>query len=326
MSLRISLLLASIVSMTAVPSAFAQRFPFERTLTVSGPITLEVSTARGKVDVSAGEPGRVEVEGDVTVRADWNVPANARELAQQVAGAPPIRQDGAVVRLELPAARDAQRAVTISYRVRVPPDTTVHTVSASGETSVRDVKGPVDVRTQSAGIAVAGLAGRVRIITGSGDVEARDMAGPVSVNTGSSTFTGTGLGSSLQVRTGSGRIEATLTGGGDVDVETGSSSVTLRGVRGALAVKSHSGAVAVSGAPQRDWTITSSSSRVDLQLAGSAGIALDAASRSGSVSVDGAPLAGEATKRSARGTLNGGGPAVRVRSSSGAIRVQTGER
>ena len=71
-----------------------------------------------------------------------------------------------------------------------------------------------------------------------------------------------------------------------------------------------------------EWSATTGSSSVSLRLESTASFVLDAASRSGSVTVEGASLAGEVTKRAVKGSVGKGGPAVRVRTGSGAIRVQ----
>ena len=43
------------VALACVPAAAqAQRFPFERAFELSGPAVLDVSTGRGKIDVTAG--------------------------------------------------------------------------------------------------------------------------------------------------------------------------------------------------------------------------------------------------------------------------------
>ena len=115
--------------------ALAQRLPFERSFDVSGPVTLDVSTNRGKIEVLAGEAGRVVVTGTVTVRVGLMLPADALEIAKRIAGAPPIEQDGAVVRLRDPREAAEQRAVIVAYQVRVPPATTVNTASDSGATA-----------------------------------------------------------------------------------------------------------------------------------------------------------------------------------------------
>ena len=79
--------------------AVAQRLPFERSFAANEPLSLDVSTIRGKIDVTAGEPGRVVITGAVTIRVGWDVPANAADLARNVADHPPIERDGGTVRL-----------------------------------------------------------------------------------------------------------------------------------------------------------------------------------------------------------------------------------
>ena len=311
-----------LVCAAAPSAALAQRVTFERTIPTAAPATLDVSTVRGKIEVVAGPEGRIVVAGAATVRVGWDVPANAGEIARRVAAAPPIEQVGNTLRLHVPIERDAQRAVTVSFRVEVPPDTRVQTVSDSGETSIRGVNAAVDVRTQSAAIDLAGLSGAVLVSTGSGAVTVDGISGPLSVTTASSSFTGSRLGSSLRARTQSGGIDATFDGSGDVDVQTGSSAITLRGVNGGLMVKTQSGRVIVQGTATAGWVATTSSSSVSFDLTKGQGFELDAASRSGSVTLGGASVSGSVSKRAAKGAVDGGGPLVQVRSGSGAIRIR----
>ena len=82
--------IAVLLVCAAPSSALAQRVAFERTLDVTAPVTLEVSTRRGKIDVTTGQAGRITVRGAATVRVGWDVPANAEAIARRVAAAPPI--------------------------------------------------------------------------------------------------------------------------------------------------------------------------------------------------------------------------------------------
>jgi hypothetical protein len=92
-----------VVLCTGAPTlAFAQRFAFERTIQTTSPAKVDVITDRGRIEVVAGRPGRVVVEGAATVRVGWNVPADAAELARKVAAAPPIDYADQTVRLRLP--------------------------------------------------------------------------------------------------------------------------------------------------------------------------------------------------------------------------------
>jgi hypothetical protein len=311
----------------AMPSiALAQRFPFERTFDVPRAATLDVTTVRGKIAIVAGEPGRIVVSGDVAVRVGWDVPSNAVELARQVAADPPVARDGAIVRVRPPADPALQRAVTVSYEIRVPPTAIVRSASDSGATSVRGVDGPVNVRTHTGAIELGALAGTVDVSTGSGAIAVDAIAGALVVETASGAFAGARLGSSLRVHTQSGSVDAAFTGGGDVDVETGSSTVRLRGVRGGAIVTTRSGQVTIDGAPRREWTVTTSSSSVAVSLMPDTGCSIDAATRSGSIVVSPDLVRGTTAKRSLQGVVHGGGPLVRIRSGSGSVRIQAGER
>jgi len=302
--------------------AFAQRFAFERTIQTTGPTRLDVSTDRGKIEVVAGRPGRVVVEGAATVRLGWNVPANAVEIAKKVAAAPPIEFVDQTVRLRIPVDPTAQLAVIVNYRVEVPPGTEVRARTDSGSTTIRGVDGTVDVRTQSSFIDVADISGATQLFTGSGAVRAHGISGPLAVTTQSSGITLSGLRSSLHVRTQSGAVNADMIGTGDVEVETGSSAINVNGAGGGLAVRTQSGRVTVQGAPTRDWRATTGSSEVHFDLARTGGFTLDAVSQSGSVDFSGANVTGTVSKHSVRGDVGGGGPTVMVRTGNGAIRIQ----
>src|SRR5262245_7243100 len=214
-SLRILVIGLAISAVNPIP-ALAQRFPFERSYDVTGTTTLDVSTVRGKIDVVAGQSGRIVVNGTVTVRVDWNVPANAVELAKRVAANPPIQRDGQTLRLRSPSDPAEQRALTISYQVQVPADTQVLTTSESGATTVGGVRGSVAVHTQSGAIELTRLGASVEVTTGSGAVSADDVGGALTVKTNSSAFTGRALKSGVHVRTQSGAVTAEIAGHGDV--------------------------------------------------------------------------------------------------------------
>jgi hypothetical protein len=66
---------------------------------------------------------------------------------------------------------------------------------------------------------------------------------------------------------------------------------------------------------------TTGSSSVEFDIEAGAGFAVDASSRSGSVLVEGGRVQGSEAKRDVKGTINGGGPLLRITSGSGAIRI-----
>jgi DUF4097 and DUF4098 domain-containing protein YvlB len=308
-------------SLCVATSAAAQRLPFERSFDVGAAPRLDVSTMRGKIDITVGEPGRIVVGGAVTVRVAWDVPANAVDIARKIADSPPIERDGSTIRLRPPAERADQRAVTINYQVRVPPDTEVISISDSGATSVDGVQGSVSVRTQSGAIELNRLGGKTEVTTGSGAVRVDTIAGGLTVKTASSAISAEAIGGTVHVRTGSGAVDLGLARGGDVDVETASSAIRVRGAKGSLSAVTQSGRITIEGAPAAAWKISTGSGGVDLSL-GDSGFDVDASSRSGSVTVEGARPQGSVSQRRVAGKIRGGGSLISVESRSGSIRFK----
>jgi putative adhesin len=312
---------AAVVCLTSTAQLAAQRYSFERTLDAADQATVDVTTERGRIDVSTGEVRKVTVRGTVTVRVGLNVPLDAVDIAKRVAANPPIQRENGTVRLRPPAGEDERRAVTIAYEVIAPKDARVVTRTDSGATTVRGVSGAVSVSTQSAAIDLRDLGGSAEIRTGSGGVRASSIGGDVNVSTESSSITLRNLKSGLRARTQSGAVNVNFVGKGDVDVETGSSAIDLSEVNGGLSVTSSSGAIRVTGVPVSPWRVGSGSSRIELGIDRNTTFTLDARSDSSDVELDGFAVDGTTKKGVAAGTVRGGGPVVRAASRSGRIRV-----
>ena len=304
---------------SALP-ALAQRFPFERSFDVTGPSSLDVATIRGKIEITAGDPGRIVVVGTATVRVG-SVPANAEDLARKVAENPPIQREGQTLRLGSPSDGATLRAVTVSYQVRVPPETDVTTVSESGATSVRGVSRAVVIRTQSGAIDVMHLGGSAVVTTGSGALTVDGVAGAFTATTSSSSITARSIAGNLHVRTGSGAVNIALSGDGDADVETHSSVIRLSGIRGAVIAATQSGHITLQGEPRRNWTVSAGSGSVDIVAASGVPFTLDASS-GGSVKLIGLTVQGSVSKRKVAGAVSGGGPLMKVAIRSGSIVIR----
>lgn len=305
----------------AAPAA-AQRFAFERTYDVGASPVIDVSTIRGRINVRTGEPGRVMVTGAATVRVGLTVPVNAVELAQKVAGKPPIDQTGDRLRLRSPSDPVEDRAMTVNYDLRVPPNARVIAVSDSGAIDIRDVGGAVEARTQSSSIAVSDLGNTVDVDTGSGAVTVDRVDGIVRVSTSSSGITARNLRGGLRARTQTGRVFASFAGQGPVDVQTQSSAIDLSGVSGELTTFSESGHTYIAGEPSAAWNVSSGSSGIDVHFAAKVNATLHATTSSGTVYTPERLVTGSIEKRTVEGAIGDGGPVVRLASRSGSIRVR----
>jgi len=318
-SLVVGVFLLAALSIAA--SASAQRFAFEKTYDVAASPVIDVSTNRGKINVRAGEPGRVVVTGAATVRVGVTVPANAIELAQKVAAKPPIEQTGDRLRLRVPPDPAEDRAMTVNYDLRVPPNSRVIAVSDSGAIEVRDVTGQVEVRTQSSAISLWSL-GAADVETGSGAVRVDGATGAVRITTSSSAITARRLSGGLHARTGSGHVIASFTGAGPVNIGTSSSAIELSGVSGALTTNTESGRTTITGVPSAPWDVNAGSGSIDVGFDSAVNATLRASTGSGSVDTPERMVKGSIEKRLVEGAIGQGGPTVRLASRSGSIRVR----
>jgi hypothetical protein len=311
-------LAATALLFTAVP-AFAQRFPFDRTVPAGATATLDVTTLRGKIDITAGEAGHIVIRGTVTIRVGVNVPGNALELAKQAAAKPSIETTGTTVRLRPPADAATRRAVTVSYEIRVPAGAGVVAVSDSGAITATGLSGTLSVQTSSGAILLTRLGGDADVTTGSGAV-AITGAAALKVRTQSSGIDLRDLRGNLDAHTQSGRLTATFAGTGDVTVETGSSEIRLSGVHGGLTAQTGSGRVTINGTPTKPWTISTTSGSIRVGLS-TAAVTIDATTGSGSIVADGLRVTGTNEQRHIAGAVGSGGPPVRLTSRSGSIRL-----
>ena len=205
------------------------------------------------------------------------------EQVREIAAHPPIEQTGNIVRIG--AHHENLHNISIDYEIQAPENVFLDAGSGSGN------------------IIADGVGQNAKLSTGSGNIHATGLHGGFTANTGSGT------------------IYAEQTGVGDVKAQTGSGSIELRNLHGGLRAGTGSGSIKVGGTPSSDWKLGTGSGSVEL-WPGSAGITLDASTGSGTVHSDRDVVThGESNRHHLSGTLNGGGPTVRIDTGSGSISI-----
>ena len=277
---------------------------FEKTLTVNGPVDLEVLTRSGDVIVRAGSSGSVFIRGKIYVGDHWlmgNRQADVHEIEQR----PPIRQEGNSIHIDYVNMRN----ISVDYEITVPADTVVRTRSGSGDQTIEGTRGNVDTQTGSGDVKLANLTGEIQLQTGSGNIRARQISGAVKGGTGS------------------GDVEIEEAAAGDIDLHTGSGNITAHGVQGGFRGETGSGDVTAEGTQSGSWEIHTGSGNVHVRLPSNAAFDADISTSSGTVDV-GEPIemtvqgrVGDSHKQ-IRGKVHGGGPLLRVRTGSGDIHIQ----
>jgi len=310
-SIRFLALCGILLSSFWAASASGATGTFEETLSVDGPLVLDVSTGSGSIEISAGNSQRVEVTGHIKVGAGsffglfGGSSIEKQELVDQLENEPPISLvDGRLTVGHLKGGA-FERNVSISYEIVVPADTEVVSHTGSGAMTISGVAGPVEAKTGSGSITLTDIGDSVNARSGSGAIRADNIAG------------------AFEAHTGSGSVRLTQVAPGDVDVTAGSGSSVLHGVVGALRVKAGSGRVEIDGRQEGVWNIDTGSGSVRIRLPEDAAFELDAHTGSGGITVD-HPLTiqGKVSKRRMRGDVRGGGDLLTVETGSGGIRIE----
>jgi hypothetical protein len=323
---RVSLVLALAVSSQACrveAQAIAVTGMFERTLTVSGPVDLDIRTGSGSIQIRRGGTGQVQVVGRLRAqRAFWNN-QSAEERIRRIEMSPPIVQTGNALRIGDETNGDEYRNVSISYELTVPDDTRVRSRSGSGGVEIDSVSGPVSGRTGSGSIRIGQVGGAVDAVSGSGNIEVLGVAGGLTASTGSGSIRARQIAGTAKATSGSGRIDVEFAAAGDGEFSTGSGSITVAGVRGALDAHAGSGTIDIEGSPTSNWTLDTGSGGITVRLPQTAAFELDARSSSGAVSTNHpVEVLGTVSRRRLQGRVRGGGPMLHVSAGSGSIRLE----
>lgn len=220
-----ALLLGSALACKAEISA---QQTLRQTLSVKGPVHLEVTTSSGDIHVRAGANGEVAILGKTETEYNvtffglfWHHDKNG------VIDHLPIKQQGNQIQLG-PLPENSN--LSLDYWITVPQGSTLVLHSASGDVDVSGVDGPLAAKTLSGDINASNLNGRVQLNDLSGDINASIDQSP------------------------------------QVSVEDTSGDIHLHNVHGALTVHDISGDTTVSGAPGQNWNINNVSGDITLDL------------------------------------------------------------
>lgn len=209
------------VTLAALP-AFASEANFDRTLEVSGNVTLHVSTGSGYIHIRTGSDSKIHISGHVHSNG-WD--GNA-DRVKQIADNPPIAQTGDIVRIGF--EHENLHNISIDYDIQAPAKTFLSASSGSGDVTDEGVGVDARLNTGSGTIHATGLQQSFAVETGSGDIYAEQVgSGDVKADTGSGTIELKNISGGLKAQTGSGDIKLSGAPRADWKVTTGSGTVEI---------------------------------------------------------------------------------------------------
>ncbi|HUJ31459.1 MAG TPA: DUF4097 family beta strand repeat-containing protein [Candidatus Acidoferrum sp.] len=310
-----------LAAFAALPVRAETEGHFDRTLSVTGPVDVDVQTGSGEIVVRAGETGKVEIHGKIHV-SGWHAAGDVEQRVRDLETNPPIEQNGNTIRIGHVEDHERMRNISISYEVIVPAETKLHSASGSGDERIEGISGPVEANSGSGSLKLSKIGGEVHARTGSGDVELDSVHGSVRASTGSGSVHALGIAGGLTASSGSGDVRFEQTAPGDVEIGTGSGSVEVKGVKGAVRVQTGSGTIVAQGEPKGDWKLRTGSGNVDVEFPEQAAYELVAHTSSGSIHTSHEmTVQGTISGRELHGKVHGGGPVVDLSTSSGSIQI-----
>jgi DUF4097 and DUF4098 domain-containing protein YvlB len=292
---------------------------FDRTLTVTGPIRLEVGNASGDVSITGSADGKVHVHGDVkSYGMGFGSP---KDRLNEIVTNPPVEQKGDVIRIGKDLTR--VRNISIAYVIEVPRETEVSTMVASGSQTIRNVRGPVKAEAASGSIDADHIERSTQLTTMSGSIDANNIGEDIRASSASGSVRVANIKGDVKISSLSGSTHVSSPGG-RVDADTASGSVQVDGATRDVKARAASGRVDVNGNPGSNsyWDLKTVSGLVQLGIPTDANFHLSAEAISGQIKADVPIIIEEQDKHSLRARVGSGGARVEVHTVSGEIRVR----
>jgi DUF4097 and DUF4098 domain-containing protein YvlB len=316
-----SILLAFTLS---VSTASEEKFNRETAASPGGKLVVDVNF--GNIELSPGNDAKVAVEAFRSI--DFG--DEAREKEYLAAASITMTTEGNTVTLRARGKTEVHHIwpnhtrMDARYTIRVPKNFSAELNTGGGAIAVSQLTG--DVRADSGGgdLRFSHLRGGLSARSGGGAIRLEDCDGTVEITTGGGDILLSKGNGKLRARTGGGRIEV-HDFKGDTDVTTGGGQLTLEGINGAVDGQTGGGSISASfaGDPLKKITLESSGGDIDLALPKAAAADIAADTGAGRVTTD-LPLdTTSADDEHLRGKLNGGGPSIRLRTTSGSIRIRS---
>ncbi|MBZ5525611.1 MAG: DUF4097 domain-containing protein [Acidobacteriia bacterium] len=309
-----------IVTVAALPLLAAETGTFERTLKVTGQVSLDLRSGTGNVKVHAGPGDSVHVSATIRAGDSW-FGMSAREKVTKLQSNPPVVQAGNLITIGKIEDSALRNDVSIDYDVTVPAQTQLTSRTGTGAQTISGLNLAMKVSSGTGEVAIDHAGAGVHVSTGTGNVHLTTIKGVVEASTGTGQIQATGVGGDLKIHTGTGTITVEDSSSGTIEASTGTGTVRLRGVKGALKIHTGSGEISVEGEPRANWELAAGNGGIGLKLPSAASFNLDARSQHGTVTVNRKTVEGSVARNRVQGKVGSGGPLVDAQTGSGHIQV-----
>jgi DUF4097 and DUF4098 domain-containing protein YvlB len=210
------------------------------------------------------------------------------------------------------------------YTIHVPANFNADLQTAGGDVSARNLTGNTKVETSGGDLKFSQLRGPLEAESAGGDIEVAACEGAIKIETS---------GGRIEVQGGSGSLEASTAGGsvavgnfaGDAKVENSGGKLALKNIGGKLHGETAGGSISArlpSPVPG-DVRLETSAGAIEVLAPSDAALTVDAETSVGSVTSDFPITMTRAGNERLKGTINGGGKLLKLRSGAGSIAIKS---
>ena len=285
-------------------AAMALSDRIEQTYAAADNGQLIVDVKDGHVDIEATDANEVAIE--VIREAKGISSGQERELLER--HRVEISQEGNTVRIKARMEGNnwnlGVQRFSAHYRIRVPRDFDIDTQTSDGNIDQRGVEGRLKLRTSDGDVKLAGLRGDTDAQTSDGNIEFIDGYGETTLKTSDGNIRIAGFKGAASTRTSDGNITV-VDHEGQLDARTSDGSIDIT----------------FASQPADGGLISTSDGNITLRLQEGTAVDLDCRVTDGHIDSDFAIL-GQIKRNVLRGQVNGGGPALKLRTSDGNINLK----
>lgn len=306
-------------------SAPAQSGDLTRSFQVRPGGLLVVQSDLGAIHVRVGEADRVNIEVQRRART------SNRERAQAAIDQLDVSFNQIGDRIEVVARYPyinrwlnwGGRDLDVLFNITVPPSFNADLKTSGGGITVQEMQGRVDARTSGGGLKFHRLGGPVNGATSGGSIEIDGCDGSVEVKTSGGGIRISGVSGDVTASTSGGPISVRDTDG-TLSLKTSGGGIDVQGARGSIQAHTSGGGIKAEllSQPQSDCSLSTSGGGITVRIAEGVGVRLHAKTSGGRVRV-GFPITvqGALESNEVRTDLQGGGPALILRTSGGSIQI-----
>ena len=318
----------------------------EKTFSVNTGGSLTIVSEFGAIDIQTAEQNKVQVI--VTKESKSKLVKASQEMLKDFELA--FEHEGSNVRIDGAFKRGREHwrkqlnRLKIHFLVTVPRQYNIDLDTSSGGISVADLDGDVRAKTSGGNLRLGDITGTVWGRTSGGSIELTSSGGQAELKTSGGSIEVVNVAGDVQARTSGGNlrfgaVQGSISGktsGGNIkvakcnggaDVQTSGGNIILQNVGGSVNAKTSGGNIHafMIKQPDSDCRLHTSGGGITTILIPDIAVDVEAETSGGHVSTDFAVesvIQGKVPKNRLKGSINGGGPLLKLRTSGGSIHLQ----